>query len=109
VVVGQQQDPRAEQDPLRRGGHEAQAFERVGDRRGGREHRRAHRRARVQRDVLGHVEGLKADVFRVPGDRDHGVRVDPVEARVVHDAELHGALPDPHAVAPMIGAVMSPT
>src|SRR5262249_46487893 len=50
----------------------------------------------------------EAAVLRVPGDRDHRVRVDPVVAGVVDDAELHRAPPTgpPAAIAPIIGAVM---
>ena len=55
----------------------------------GRKLDQAHLRARVQRDVLGNVEGLEAAVLRVPGHRDHAVGVDTVDARVVTDPELH--------------------
>ena len=93
LVVGQQQHPGAEQDPVGHGGHEAQALQRVGDRQVGREGHGAEARARVQRDVLGHVERLEAAGLGVPGHRDHRVGVDPVGAGVVADPELHCVLP----------------
>src|SRR4029077_4530620 len=46
-------------------------------------------RARVQRDVLGGVEGLEAALFRVAGHRDHLVRVGAEETGVVHEPEFH--------------------
>jgi hypothetical protein len=50
---------RAEQDRRRRRGDEGQALERVGDRQIRRELDLADPRARVERDVLGHVERLE--------------------------------------------------
>jgi MerR family transcriptional regulator, light-induced transcriptional regulator len=93
LVVGQQQDAGAEQDPFRRGGHEGQALERVDDRQVGRERPAVDVRARIQRDVLGQVEGLEAAGFGVPRDRGHRVRVDDaIGTGVVADAELHCVL-----------------
>ncbi len=66
-----------------------QALERIGDRHGRREHGRAHGGARVQRDVLGDVERLETALLRVPGHRDHLVRVGTVVGRVVNKPELH--------------------
>jgi hypothetical protein len=88
-MVGQQQDGGAEQDGLGGRRDEGQALERIGDRRGRREDGRADARARVERDVLGKVEGLEAALLRVPGHRDHLVRVGAVETGVVAEPELH--------------------
>jgi hypothetical protein len=89
VVKGQQQHARAEQDRRRRRGDEGQTLEGVGDRQIRRELHLADPRARVQRDVLGHVERLETQVVGVAGDRLQVCRVGAREAGVVTEAEFH--------------------
>lgn len=89
VVEGQQQHARAEQDRRRRRGDEGQALEGVGDRQIRRELHLADPRARVERDVLGHVERLETQVVGVAGDRLQVCRVGAREAGVVTEAEFH--------------------
>ena len=67
VIVGQQQDARAEQDPLGRRRHEAEQLQRGGDGQGGRKFERPDSGPRIQRDVLGDVKRLEAAALRVPG------------------------------------------
>ena len=89
MVEGQQQHARAEQDGRRRRGDEGQALERVGDRQIRRELDLADPRARVERDVLRHVERLEPQVVSVASDRRQVRRVGAHEAGVVSEAEFH--------------------
>jgi hypothetical protein len=89
MMEGQQQHARAEQDRRRRRGDEGQALERLDDRQIRRELDLADPRARVERDVLGHVERLETQVVGVPGDRLQVRRVGAREGGVVAEAEFH--------------------
>ena len=89
VVEGQQQHARAEHDRRRRRGDEGQALERVGNRQIGGELGLADPSARVERDVLGHVERLEPQVVGVAGDRIQVLRVGARDGGVVHEAEFH--------------------
>jgi hypothetical protein len=75
VMMRQQQDAGAENDPLGRRRDEAQARQRIGDGGGRRDRDGPHHRADVQRDVLGDIEGLEPAGFAMTGDADHLVRV----------------------------------
>jgi hypothetical protein len=91
MAVGQQQHAGAQRDPFGLGRDEAQAFQRVGDRQVSGELDRAGLCARIQDDVLGHVKGLEAAVFRVLGDRRQVAGVRAGHGSTVHDPELHRA------------------
>lgn len=89
VVEGQQQNARAEQDRRRRRGDEGQGLERVDDRQIRCELDLADPRARVERDVLGHVERLETQVVGVAGDRLQVRRIGAQDTGVVTEAEFH--------------------